>query len=68
MSIHVIMNIYRNIETGEYLERWCAGATFKEACDVAIRKAAEDEESRKVILVQRTYCEKEVSHETDSTE
>lgn len=33
-------------------------------CDAAIRKAEEDEESRKVILVQRTYCNKELNHET----
>lgn len=64
MIIHVITNIYRDIETGEHRERWCAGATFKEACDIAIRKAEEDEESRKVILVQRTYCNKELNHET----
>ena len=63
MIIHVITNIYRDIETGEYRERWCAGKTFQEACNVSIRRAEEDEASRKVILVQRTYCNKEVNHE-----
>ena len=63
MIIHVITNIYRDIETGEHSERWCAGKTFQEACNAAILKAAEDEESRKLILVQRTYCNKELNHE-----
>lgn len=64
MVIHIITNIYRNIETGQYIERWVAGHTFQEACNIAILKAEEDEETRKIILVERLYASKDIDKTT----
>lgn len=64
MNIHIIVNHYREITTGNYVSRTVCGKTFEEACDLAIRAAEKDEASRKLLLVMRSNKTREVSHET----